>query len=36
MRFPNDIQATLVINSTNQSGSTQCGVLLNAYQDATS
>jgi CubicO group peptidase (beta-lactamase class C family) len=36
MKFPNDIQATLVINSTNQSGSSQCGVLLNAYKDAVS
>jgi hypothetical protein len=36
MKFPNDIQATLVINSTNQSGSSQCGVLLNAYKDGVS
>jgi len=35
MKFPNDIQATLVINSTNLANTTQCGVLLNAYQDAT-
>lgn len=35
MKFPNDIQATLVINSTNLSGTSQCGVLLNAYKDAT-
>jgi hypothetical protein len=35
MKFPNDIQATLVINSTNLSGTSQCGILLHAYEDAT-
>lgn len=35
MKFPGDLQATLVINSSNLSGTSQCGTLLNAYRAAT-
>jgi CubicO group peptidase (beta-lactamase class C family) len=34
MKFPGDIQATLVVNSNITSGTYQCTVLLNAYKQA--
>jgi hypothetical protein len=35
MNFPGDLQASLVINSSNLTGTSQCGALLNAYRAAT-
>lgn len=36
MKFPGAVEASLIINSSNLSGQTECTVLVNAYRAATS